>query len=312
MIGQREAKLKGNKMPLYEVSDGALVPFVRLKGGADLYESEIEKLLWENLEDFTGETLFPIARQPTIGSGGKPDIVALDESARVVVIEVKRDVDRSQLAQCLEYAGWARTASLDELAGMYHEGGPDQFFSDWQEFTDSDAPVVINPQPRLVLAARDLHGRTQSAMEFLIENKLPVTVVKVSVYQDSSGRRFVDVEGDFEPDLDGLGKGPSAQDSTTIGGKRISIADLLEHDLVQAGDELRWERPKKGETYSAIVEVNGAVKLDDGRVFASPSLAAMNAAELVAYNGWYAWTVVRLGKTLDRLRKELATSLQSS
>ena len=41
--------------------------------------------------------------------------MALDKTGRVVVFEVKRDVDRRQLAQCLEYAGWARTTNLDEL-----------------------------------------------------------------------------------------------------------------------------------------------------------------------------------------------------
>ena len=68
--------------------------------GPDPYEREIEALAWSNLEAFTGEALFPVARQARISGGGIPDILALDESGRVVVIEVKRDMDRSQLAQC--------------------------------------------------------------------------------------------------------------------------------------------------------------------------------------------------------------------
>lgn len=67
-------------------------------------ESEIEDLLWSNLEEFTGEALFRVRRQPTLAGGGRPDIVTLDRQGAVVVIEVKRDVDRGQLAQCLEYA----------------------------------------------------------------------------------------------------------------------------------------------------------------------------------------------------------------
>jgi hypothetical protein len=43
-----------------------------------------------------------------------PHIVAPDRSVRVVVIGVKRNVDRVQLAQCLEYGGRARNTSLDE------------------------------------------------------------------------------------------------------------------------------------------------------------------------------------------------------
>jgi hypothetical protein len=85
----------------------------------DLYEKEIEALAWNNLELFAGETLFPLCRQPSLPSGGKPDIFALDSLGRVWVIEVKRDVDRQQLSQALEYAGWARSTNLDELAKWF-------------------------------------------------------------------------------------------------------------------------------------------------------------------------------------------------
>jgi Holliday junction resolvase-like predicted endonuclease len=107
-------------VPLFEIDTaGELVPFRRLRGGAELYEREIEDLAWANPEEITGETLFLVQRQPQLRDGGKPDIVALDRSGRVVVVEVKREFDRGQLAQCLEYAGWARRTNLDELAQMY-------------------------------------------------------------------------------------------------------------------------------------------------------------------------------------------------
>jgi len=83
-----------------------------------------------------------VARQVILPAGGKPDVLALDATGRVVVIEVKRDVDRGQLAQTLDYAGWARNTNLDELAGMYH-GGAAAFWDDWREFTDSASPVLV-------------------------------------------------------------------------------------------------------------------------------------------------------------------------
>ena len=110
-------------MPLFEIdASGELVPFRRLRGGENLYESQIEELAWANLEEITGESLFLVRRQAQLQSGGVPDIVALDRDARVVVIEVKREFERRQLAQSLEYAGWARRTNLDELAQMYQHG----------------------------------------------------------------------------------------------------------------------------------------------------------------------------------------------
>jgi hypothetical protein len=105
------------------MDEGTLVPFKRQAIASGVYEAEIEALLWDNLEEITGDNLFRVARQATLPSGGRPDIIALDPSGRVVVIEVKRDVDRNQLAQALEYAGWARGTSLDELARLFHGGG---------------------------------------------------------------------------------------------------------------------------------------------------------------------------------------------
>jgi hypothetical protein len=173
-------------VPLYETGpDGNLLPFRRLAGGGNLYEAEIESFIWSNPEELLGESLLLVARQPILRSGGRPDVVALAEDARVVVVEVKRDIDRSQLAQCLEYAGWARSASLDELAGMYHRGEA-EFFEDWLQFTGATHPPVVDRRPRLILVARDFHGRMEAALEFLIENGLPVKIIRVSIYESAA------------------------------------------------------------------------------------------------------------------------------
>jgi hypothetical protein len=300
-------------VPLYEIaSSGDLVPFRRLTGGAELYEQEIESLLWTNPDEFLNESLLLVARQPTLAAGGRPDVVALARDARVVVIEVKREVDRGQLAQCLEYAGWARATSLDELAGMYHRG-PETFFSDWQEFTGDAAPAVIVRRPRLALIARSFHGRTHSALEFLVENGVPVQIIEVSIYEDAQGRRFVNVESEHEPDLPVVAEAQiETAPETTIEGRRISISDLLEAELLVPGDTLVWDRPRVGTTYRATITENGAIAFGDGRSFATPSKAAKAAAEIPAYDGWYAWRVERLGGTLlNELRKELVSRIRT-
>lgn len=293
-------------MPLFEISEGELVPF-RVMGGSDLYESEIEELVWQNLEEFTGEALFPLKRQAKLPSGGLADIVALDKSGRVVIIEIKRDIDRKQLAQCLEYAGWARSTNLDELSQLYTDGS-ESFFSDWSEFTELGTPTVVNPHPILYLIARDFEDRTQSAFDFLSESGVPVYLVRVLVYEDESGRRFVDAEGEHEPEFASSVAAADAPDHTRIAGRPIKLPDLLDAGLIREGDDLEWKRPKKGEVHHATITANGAIKLDDGRAFSTPSRAAMEAAQIASYDGWYAWTVMRLDKKLNDLRHDLVSS----
>jgi len=295
-------------VPLYEITgDHELTPFRRLQG-AGLYEREIEELVWTNPDEFLGESLFLVARQPTLPNGGRPDVVALDSAARVVVIEIKRDVDRGQLAQCLEYAGWAMTTSLDELSSLHRAHGND-FFRGWQEFTRSTSPTVINRAPRLVLVAHDFHGRTEAALEFLQRGEVALEIVRVSIYVDEQSRRFLDIEGDREPEVGRVEPGDDDDpiDHTRYQGRRVRITDLLDANLLRPEDELVWERPRVGATYRAKVVKSGAIELDDGRRFASPSRAAIEAANVPACDGWWVWRVERRnGALLNDLRVELA------
>lgn len=293
-------------MPIFEMDQGSLLPFKRQAIEAGVYEVEIEGLLWDNLEELTGDNLFRVARQATLPSGGRPDVVALDDSGRVVVVEVKRDVDRHQLAQALEYAGWARTTNLDALASMYH-GGPQAFWEDWTEFTGTAHPVLVQRNPRLVLVARSFAARTAEALEFLLQHQLPVQVLKVAFYVDDNGRRFLDVEWESEPESAVAGASVVGQPKSVAGDavdfREVTLAEVA--SAVGTPRSLTWNRPRKGTAYSATLLEGGVIRLDDGREFRSPSGAAMAAADVVSYDGWYAWRTED-GKTLNEHRHAIA------
>lgn len=282
-------------MPIFKIQPGGLVGLARVRAGADLYESEIEDLLWANVEAFVGEDLFPVARQPRIRTGGIPDVIALDPSGRVVVIEVKRSIERTQLAQCLEYAGWARTASLDELAGLYH-GGVEAFFAEWQEFTSTATPLVVSPNPRLVLVAAQFDDRTADALAFLQDSGTPVELVPVTMYQDSDGDRILHIDTEAEVEL-AAGTSTSTAASPRqwrIDGRRFEVGDLLEAGMIDVGEPLIWRR-RGGVEYSATVTADGKLELDDGRQFDTPSGAAMAVSGSNAVPGWEVWRLPNRG-----------------
>lgn len=91
-----------------------------------------------------------------------------------------------------------------------------------------------------------------------------------------------------------------------IGGRRVTVADLVEAGLLQAGEKLRFRRNRIGVTYDATVTDTGRIRLEpDGEEFRSPSSAAMAAAGMRAVDGWRAWLVVDQGRFLDAVRQEL-------
>lgn len=284
-------------MPIFKIRPEGLVGLARVRAGADLYEREIEDLLWANVEAFVGEDLFPVARQPRTRTGGIPDVVALDPTGRVVVIEVKRSIERTQLAQCLEYAGWARTASLDELAGLYH-GGIEAFFADWQEFTRTTTPLVVSSNPRLVLVAGQFDDRTADALAFLQDSGTPVELVPVTIYQDSDGDRMLHIDTEVDVDVtSGSGAGPRSPSSPRqwkVDGRRFEVGDLLEAGMIEPGEPLVWRR-RGGVEHSAIVTADGKLELPDGRVFDTPSGATMGASGSNAVPGWEVWRLPNRG-----------------
>jgi hypothetical protein len=234
-----------------------------------------------------------------------------------VVIEVKRDVDRYQLAQSLEYAGWARNTSLDELAGLFH-AGEREFWAEWQEFTGTVTPVVVQKDPRLYLVARTFHQRTFEALEFLLQHRLPVQVLKIAFYVDENGRRFLNVEWAEEPEAVPVHNAPTADggdddapievvDTEARDYREVTLAEVA--DVVGSPTTLVWVRPCKGERFEATLLPNGLIRLPSGAEHRSPSGAAMAAADVVSYDGWYAWRVD--GRTLNEFRRQIARSASS-
>jgi hypothetical protein len=128
----------------------------------------------------------------------------------------------------------------------------------------------------------------------LIENGLPVKLIRVSIYEDQQKRRFVDVEGEHEPQFPAAGPedgGTKVEDPTKIDGRRVRLTDLVDAGVLQPGQALIWDRPQLGKTYRASVTEQGAIHLENGGTFSAPSTAAIKAFGGGSFDGWYVWRV---------------------
>jgi CBS domain-containing protein len=91
-----------------------------------------------------------------------------------------------------------------------------------------------------------------------------------------------------------------------IGGRRVTVSDLLDAGLVQAGAKLRFKRKRIRKTYEATVTDRGRIRLEPGgEEFRTPSRAAAVAAGMRAVDGWRAWVVIDQERLLDAVRQEL-------
>ncbi|WP_404851270.1 hypothetical protein [Dietzia kunjamensis] len=287
--------------------------FTQYTPSEGLYEKDIENLLWNNLDDLLDTSVFRIARQPRLPDSGIPDILALDEAGRPIVVEVKRDLDRQQLAQVLEYAGWARSTNVQEVATLYSQG-TDQFWGDWQEFTETDQPVPIATTPQVVLVAENFHERTRSALTYLRENGLPLVVLSVRIYEDSDNTRYLDVDREGRLDAAGQTVMNTRPLQPAITGPRrsfsVSVLDLLKAGMLRSGETLSWTRPRSGETHQITVEEDGRLQLSTGKIVSSLSTAATEVVGHGSFPGWECWhseSGERLYEMRSRLQSERET-----
>ena len=128
--------------------------------------------------------------------------MALADSGRVVVIEVKRDVDRVQLAQCLNDAGWARPANLDEVSELSSLTSPRE---SPRRSSRTGSPTLRSRTPSassghlVSIASQGTLRNEPSRPSISCIRRGSPWKSPVSTYVDPQGRRIVDIESDREP-----------------------------------------------------------------------------------------------------------------
>lgn len=154
----------------------------------ELYERDIEDWV-ERQPDVLGERLLVIGRQVQLDEGkDRIDLLAIDTSARLVVIELKRDlVGGSADLQALRYAalvaGWTFEDIRKQAEGHWKTLGANETFAQRIE-TFCDPGSELNEDQRVILAGRDIRPRLGTMANWLRAHRLDVKVVSISLFRD--------------------------------------------------------------------------------------------------------------------------------
>jgi predicted transcriptional regulator len=87
-------------------------------------------------------------------------------------------------------------------------------------------------------------------------------------------------------------------------GRRVTVRDLVNANLLKPGTILVYDRPQVGETYQVTVTESGRLRLPDGRETASLS-GAVRELSGKSVDGWYAWRMADTDVSLHALRQRL-------
>ena len=143
--------------------------------------------------------LMVIGREVTTAFGGRVDVLAVDATGNLAVIELKRNrTPREIVAQILDYGSWVRNLTADEIAESFIDyqvrflktGTPRSINDAFQE-RFGGVPDSLNSSHQLIIVAGSLDPSTERIVNYLMEEyRVEINAVFFRVFDDD-GRRYL-------------------------------------------------------------------------------------------------------------------------
>ncbi len=130
-----------------------------------------------------------IGHQVVTDYGGRIDLLALDQSGQLIVVELKRDkTPRDVVAQGIDYASWIQTLTSDRIARIYADFSKGEALS--EAFTRCFSATLdeeqLNGSHQVVVVASTLDASTERIVNYLNKMDVPINVIFFQVFQDGA------------------------------------------------------------------------------------------------------------------------------
>ena len=152
-------------------------------------EEHLENWL-ENDISMVDEDLLVIGRQVPTSYGGIIDLLCIDSSGSLVVVELKRrKTPRDVAAQALDYAAWAKDLSRDYIEKLAADHlKAESFDAAFRDRFDLPLPDVLNGAHRVVVVAESIDETTERIVRYLADFGVPINAATVQCFKDREER----------------------------------------------------------------------------------------------------------------------------
>jgi hypothetical protein len=161
------------------------------------YEHRLEKWLIEDIA-ILSQNLAIIGCQVVSPYGKKIDILAINSSGDLVIIELKRDKpDHEVIAHVLDSATWIKELCYDELTNILNTYGKseykdiEEFFS--ATFHKNSKEIELNSDHQMIIVGSEIDESTIRIINYLAKGPyyLNINAVNFIYYKDSDGNEFL-------------------------------------------------------------------------------------------------------------------------
>ena len=221
----------------------------------DIWERQhIEKWVSAN-PDMLGEDLLVVSIEfdRFTSSNDRLDVLALDRSGTLVIVELKRDpAARHSDLQAIRYAAMVSTMTLEKLMPYYIAYRKKHF---GESLTDDEARILINEfvdsgsideqlsiRPRIILCSEGFSKEVCTTVLWLSKSGIDITCVEITPYK--IGEKIIIVPKVVIPLKEAtqymieIRRKEEIKEESERTRNRPTMNVLIENDLVQAGDEI--------------------------------------------------------------------------
>ena len=170
--------------------DGKITPYKKMPVSK---EAEIEDFIEKNPE-ILEKDLIIIARQKETSDGKIVDLMGLDKSGNVVIIELKKDnVARKVISQILDYAVWAEDLKYEELNSIFKDGPSTEYSTLNEKFQDwtNEIETEFNQNQKLYVIGEEIDPRTEKLARYLRQKGIDIYCIEIN-FHELDGHRVVD------------------------------------------------------------------------------------------------------------------------
>lgn len=151
----------------------------------------------EKTPDILGEELLIIAKELTLPSGKRLDLLAVDRQGVLVIIELKRDDSGSDVVwQAIKYTSYCSSLTQDDIFkhfAKYLGGDASEARDKIEEFIDTEIED-LNEKQRMILVSKEFHSEVASAVLWLREYEVDIECVRLSPHLDENKNLFINPE----------------------------------------------------------------------------------------------------------------------
>lgn len=177
---------------IWEISEGKTLKEIK-KSKLDL-EARLEDWIEKDIS-LVSHDLITIGRQIETDFGGVIDLLCLDSSGDVVIIELKRyKTPRDITAQVLDYASWVKDLSnerITEIANKYlGKNGPlDEAF---KNHFHEEIPEILNENHNMLIVASEVDSSTERIINYLSDSYgVAINAISFQYFKDDSGKEYL-------------------------------------------------------------------------------------------------------------------------